>query len=127
MPKIKVLIIESHPAVQKALTTRLKADPDLDIVGTADDTGVSSHLIRKQQPHVVLYGIHNKSDKNIHQTAATIQNMTHNKTSVIVLAPYADTVEKDMLLKAGAKRYLLKHIDTHQLIQEIEDVAPASD
>jgi DNA-binding NarL/FixJ family response regulator len=51
-----------------------------------------------------------------------VHQLSSTATNIIVLAPYADAVERELLLNAGAKRYLLKHINSDQLIQEIEAV-----
>jgi CBS domain-containing protein/CheY-like chemotaxis protein len=44
-------------------------------------------------------------------------------TAVIVLTSYIDEAEREAALRAGARRYLLKEIDSDRLIAEIEAVA----
>jgi DNA-binding NarL/FixJ family response regulator len=72
------------------------------------------------QPDVVIFGLQNGSDEDLFQTAIAVRDMVKETPIVIVLAPYVDTVERELLLQAGAKRYLLKHINSMKLIHEIE-------
>ena len=49
--------------------------------------------------------------------------MVRCPAAVIVLAPYADEVERLLLQQVGVSCYLLKHIDSGRLIHEIEMAA----
>jgi DNA-binding response OmpR family regulator len=48
--------------------------------------------------------------------------LTGHPVGIIVLTSYADDDEHQAALEAGAKRYLLKHIDSASLTAEIEAV-----
>ena len=43
--------------------------------------------------------------------------------AVIILASYVDDFERALLLQAGARRYLVKDINSAELIAAIEEVA----
>jgi DNA-binding NarL/FixJ family response regulator len=118
--KIKILIIDKHEAVRRALRIRLSAPAQLEVVGTASDPAEALDHIRTFHPDVVVFGLQNGSDEDLFQTAIAIRNMVEEASTIIVLAPFIDSVERELLLQAGAKRYLLKHINSLNLIQEIE-------
>lgn len=118
--RIKILIIDRHEAVRRALRIRLSAPVQLDVIGTAADPREALEQMQISQPDVIVFGLQNGSDEDLFQTAIAVRNLVKETPIVIVLAPYIDTVERELLLQAGAKRYLLKHINSMKLIDEIE-------
>lgn len=127
-PKIRVLIVERHVAVRRALRKRLSATPDLDVLAAvADPTAAQPYLAYDADltttPDVILLGLQSGSDEELFATLQTVQQIARCPAAVIVLVPYADEVERLLLQQAGVSRYLLKYIDSYRLIQEIQAVA----
>ncbi len=118
------MIIDKHEAVRRALRIRLSVTDHLQVLGTFADPASAEKALRSEIADVVVLGLHSASDEELFSTALAIESLTHDSTVVIVLVPYADVMERELLLGAGAKRYLLKHINSNQLIHEIEAVAP---
>lgn len=118
--KIKILIVDKHEAVRRALRIRLSTPAQLEVVGVAADPVEALDHIGSTRPDVIIYGLQNGSDEDLFRTALAVRNMVEETPIVIVLAPYADSIERELLLQAGAKRYLLKHINSVMLIHEIE-------
>ncbi len=133
-PPVKVLIVEGHPAVRSALRQRLAATPQLDVVESVSDVAAalswletigmsrSLHL----EPDVIILGLQNGADSDLLDTLHEIRSLKNHPAAIIVLAPYADEVERVLLQTAGVKRYLLKHINSQQLIREIQKSAAES-
>lgn len=119
---IKVLIIDPHEAVRRALRIRLNVPRHLQVVGAVADPAAAVPYLLQEKPDVILLGLQNGSDEKLLQTALAVRELAKDTAVVIVLAPYADAIEREMLMQAGAKRYLLKHINSPQLIHEIESV-----
>jgi DNA-binding NarL/FixJ family response regulator len=126
--KIRLVIIEKHPAVRRALRGRLEAAPHLTVVADVSEPAAALPYLNPagfpekcdSSPEAVLLGLHNGPDEELFDTLKVVQKMAQCPTAVIVLAPYADEVERLLMQQAGASRYLLKYIDSHQLISEIE-------
>jgi DNA-binding NarL/FixJ family response regulator len=116
--QIQLLVIDEHPAVRRALALRLGSAAAIQVVGTADQ--ISNLDI--WHPDVVLLGLrsHHHSPQ---QAARVVRALVRQGAAVIILSPYADELEREQLLHAGACRYLLKNINTPELISEIEDVS----
>jgi DNA-binding NarL/FixJ family response regulator len=130
-PPIKVLIIEGHPAVRDALYKRLSATPQLDIIESVDDvpaalswmTTTDIPIDPHHSPDVIVLGLQNGTDADLLDMVHEVRSLTQYPAAVVVLAPYADEVERVLLQTAGVKRYLLKHINSQQLIREIQKAA----
>ena len=124
--RIRVLIINRHKAVRRALSIRLGVHNQLNVVGATADANQALAQMTLFRPDVIILGLQNGSDDELIQTVLAVRDMVARTAVVIILAPYVDAVERELLLQAGAKRYLLKHINSQQLIQEIESAASAS-
>lgn len=122
MEKVQLLIIDEHEAVRKALATRLSSNPSIDVVATIHNF-TQQNLGYDGPADVALYGLKSSSDADLDATIAVVEDLTCRGTAVIVLTSYADDIERELLLKSGAYRYLLKNINSHELIAEILEVA----
>jgi DNA-binding NarL/FixJ family response regulator len=120
MRKFRLLIIEEHKAVRQALQTRLRASPTIDVVDAiarlADDHLNGHH----PHPDIALLSVQRGNDRQLARTLDLVKRLVRTGTAVIVLTSYADEIERELLLQAGASRYLLKDVNTPQLIAEIE-------
>jgi DNA-binding NarL/FixJ family response regulator len=121
-PKIRVMICDGHEAVRAALRVRLSVPEHLEIIGVCSEPVEAVDLICTARPDVVLLGLHRSSDSEMARVVQFVSAMSSSTIYVVVLAPYVDAIEREILLDAGAKRYLLKHINSDQLIKEIENV-----
>ena len=123
MKKIRVLIIDEHPAVCQALAVRLDAAPSVDVIGSVCDLDEGMVSSRTLCPDVILLEIKGKCDDAVRSLWAVSCLVAQRQAGIIVLTSYLDEAERDGALKAGALRYLLKDIDTERLVAEIEAVA----
>jgi DNA-binding NarL/FixJ family response regulator len=122
MDKVQLLIIDEHEAVRKALATRLGSAPLIEVVATKHHLE-KGQICSDQPADVALYGLRSSSDMALDATIEAVRELTDQGTAVIVLTSYADDIERELLLSSGAYRYLLKNINSNQLIAEIMEVA----
>jgi DNA-binding NarL/FixJ family response regulator len=117
MTPTRLLIIDDHDDVREALKARLHAVNDVEIVGCTGcwQTGLQNAV--KLKPHVVLLEI-KRSDEQGMEALRCLTKQCPN-ISVVVLTSYPDADEKSIARRMGAVRYLLKDIDTPQLVREI--------
>jgi DNA-binding response OmpR family regulator len=78
-----------------------------------------------KRPDVVLLGLRTQDEL---RDTAPIQRLSSELAtfgaSLIVLTTYAVDEERMQIMDAGAKRYLLKNIDSRRLIAEINALVP---
>lgn len=123
MKKIRVMIIDEHPAVCRALTLRLDAVASVDVIGSVCDFEEGLACSQALRPDVILIEIKGKCDDMARSLRAISRLVADRPAGIIVLTSYLDEAERDHALKAGAVSYLLKDIDTERLVTEIEAVA----
>ncbi len=122
MEKVQLLIIDEHEAVRNALATRLSSNPNIEVVATIQNLN-QQNLNDSGSADVALYGLKSSSDADLDATISVVEDLTCQGTAVIILTSYADDIERELLLKSGAYRYLLKNINSNKLIAEILEVA----
>lgn len=122
MEKVRLLIIDEHEAVREALAARLSSAASIEVVATAQDT-LAPEFSRSGYSDVALLGLKSSSNMDLDATIDSVACLTQAGTAVIILTPYADDIERELVLHAGAYRYLLKDINSPQLISEIIEVA----
>jgi len=117
MTPTRLLIIDDHDAVREALDARLRAAAEVEIVGCTGCWRTGLRDAVRLKPDVVLLEI-KRSDM---QGLDALRSLTREcpYTSVVVLTSYPDAEEQAEALRVGAARYLLKEIDTPQLLREI--------
>lgn len=127
MNEIRLIIIEEHLAVRDALKVRLEASANLEVAAAHRSTAdwKACQQERENKADVVLLGLTSGRQRPLTTIIHDIKEFNGSGMAVVVLASLADDVEKELVLQAGARRYLLKDINSNQLIAEIEALAPS--
>jgi DNA-binding NarL/FixJ family response regulator len=117
MDRTRLLIIDEHRAVRQALVSRLQQTGKLEVVGSTGSAKEGLLQVEALRPNIVLLET-KRSDGTGLETCRRIAR-SHPPTTVIVLTSYDDEDERQAAYMAGATRYLLKDIDSSQLVSEI--------
>lgn len=116
---LRILLIEHHQGVRDALVIRLKSSPLVEQVIPATIGHASPSFVRGYHPDVILLGLPCLVRGGFSEVAARVQAWIDDGLSVIVLSSYASDEEREALIKSGVSRFLLKDINTPQLLDEI--------
>jgi len=117
MGQTRLLIIDEHKAVRQALVSRLQQTGQLEVVGSTGSSEEGLLQVEALRPNIVLLET-KRSDGTGLETCRRIAR-SHPSTQVIVLTSYDDEDERQAAYMAGASRYLLKELDSAQLMREI--------
>ncbi len=118
---IHILLVEDHRILREGLRAILDAQPDLAVVGEAEDGGKAIHQARELQPDVVLLDLSMprmnglEAIKGIKRVAAG--------TRVIILSVHKDGEYVQGALSAGADGYLTKDSSGDELATGVRSVA----
>ena len=127
MRKIRVLIIDEHPAVRRALKTLLDSSPEIAVMGVVDGIVEGEKLAQLIQPDVILLGLKSHVDNAAASFSQAVSRFNKLGSAILILSPYPDDVEQEMFYQAGASDYLLKDINSPQLIASIRQAIPSSE
>ncbi len=117
MSKAKVLLVEDHIVVRQGIKALLSDEPDLEIVGEADNGREALNLVSKLEPDVVLMDISMPGLNGIETTRQLRQNYANIK--VVILSMHANEEYVFQVLRAGASGYVLKQSDSSEVLTAI--------
>jgi len=118
---IRVLIVDDHAVVRQGLRMFLALDPDLDVVGDAENGSEALRLAKELHPDVVLMDMLMPVMDGVAATGAIRQALPD--TEVIALTSVLDDSSVVGAVKAGAIGYLLKDTNADELCRAIKAAA----
>lgn len=117
---IKIILADDHQIVRHGLRSLLSAEPDMEVVGEADNGRAVVRLVQEKSPHVVIMDI---SMPDLNGIEATRQILTENPgVKVIALSMHSDSLFVLNMFKAGAAGYLLKDCALEELVKAVRTV-----
>jgi two-component system, NarL family, response regulator NreC len=117
---IRILLADDHQLLREGLRLLLEKQPDIQVVGEAENGLVAIQLAAQLQPDVVIMDIHMPEIDGIQGARRILQEMPGVK--VICLSMYSNRSMVEDMLKAGATGYLLKECASQELAQAIRTV-----
>lgn len=117
----RVLIVDDHAIVREGLRALLDHSDSLEIVGEAADGTEALELAGRLRPDVVLMDL--KMPGLPAADAIRAIRAQFPATQVLVLTSYAEDVQVEAVLRAGALGYVLKNIVAADLVRAIATVA----
>ncbi len=120
MKRIAVLLVDDHTVVRQGLRALLQAEPDLEIIGEAEDGRQAVLLARKTPPDVVVMDVAMPLVNGLDATRQILRSVPSAK--VLVLTSYGDEECAAELMRAGAAGYLIKQTAADELAKAIREV-----
>jgi DNA-binding NarL/FixJ family response regulator len=114
---IRIIIADDHQIVRQGLRVLIEKEPDMEVVGEAEDGQTTVSLTKKLHPHVVLMDIKMPDLNGIEATRQILSELPDVK--IIALSMYPDQRFVMNMLKSGARGYLLKDSAFEELAQAI--------
>lgn len=118
---MRVLVIDDHPLIRRALAQLLAAQPDLVLAGDASSCDEGCALVLAMKPDLVLL------DLNFGKAATNGLHALHalrdagSDARILILTVSDDPADLAAAIRAGADGYLLKDADPEALLQGMRD------
>jgi NarL family two-component system response regulator LiaR len=118
--EVRILLVDDHPLVRRALRDILEKEPDFRVVGEAGNGREAVEMTAEQRPDIVIMDI---SMPVLNGVEATKQiKSAQPLTSVLILTVHTDVETIFSILQAGASGYLVKSIFGPEVIHTIRAV-----
>lgn len=114
---IRILIADDHAIVRSGLRALLRADPELEVVGEAEDGIETLRLADTLRPDTVLLDITMPPENGI-KTAQQLKEK-HPEIIVLFLTMHEDESLLHEALRTGAAGYVIKRAEESEIIQAI--------
>lgn len=119
MDKITVVLADDHTVVRQGLRILLSSEPDILIVGEAENGRQAVELTKKLLPDVVVMDIAMPVLNGLEATRQITRSVPSAK--VLVLSSYSEEAYVQQLTEAGAAGYLLKQTAAVDLLKAIRE------
>lgn len=118
--RVKILIVDDHPAVREALAGRIAQYDDLEICGEAEDIAEALQLAAEQNPDIIITDITLKEGDGI----GLIKRLKARdaRARILVWSMHSENLYAERALRAGALGYISKEQATQEIIDAIRQV-----
>ncbi len=117
---IRVLLVDDQGLIRQGLRALLELEPDLEIVGEAENGEQAINLVAEFHPDVVLLDIRMPIMDGVAATREIQKRFA--KTKILVLTTFDDDEYVSAALQNGAMGYLLKDTPSEELAVAIRAV-----
>jgi len=121
MEKLRILLAEDHRILREGLKRLIDEQPNMEVVGEADNGITAWQKTKELEPDIVLMDI---SMPRLNGAEATIKikELCPN-VKIVALTGHRASAYLNEVLKAGASGYVLKQAAIDELIEAIQIVA----
>lgn len=117
MPPVKVLLVDDHTLFRKGLSSLLRRQKGIKVVGEAGSGEEGIRLAQRTRPDVILMDLNMPHRNGIEATRA-IRDLLPG-ARIMMLTVSEDDENLFAAIKAGARGYLLKSIEPEPLVKAI--------
>lgn len=117
---IRIMVADDHGVLRAGLTTLLDAQPDMKVVGEADDGNAAIAMALETQPDIILMDISMPDMDGIEATKRIHQVTPQSR--VLILSLHEDSELIKEAIRSGARGYILKKALKEDLIRAIHEI-----
>ena len=117
---IKVIIVDDHPVIRRGLKQIIGDEPDMEVVGEAENAGECFSLVRKTDCSLIVLDI-NLPDRSGFDVLIQLKSEKPN-LPILILSVHPENKFASRLVKAGASGYLMKESAPAELVKAIRKV-----
>jgi len=118
---IRLLVVENQPLTRIGIRSVVSAEPNIELVGEADNAAHGFAEFKALRPDVTILGLHFPDSCSIDDLDNYF--IADPKAKIIVLAEHAGDAEISRALKKGAVGYICKDVSPDELLKAIRTVA----
>lgn len=122
---IRIVVAEDHQSLIDGIKLSLASQPDLEVVGEANDGEQLLEIVRLKQPHVVITDIRMPKCDGI--TATRLIKKEFPAVKVIAFSMFDQEQAAQQMRDAGASGYIMKNSSLKKLLEAIQSVAKGID
>lgn len=121
---IEVMLVDDHAIVRQGLRSILERDPAISVVAEASSSSECLAVLERVNPQVLLLDLKLSTSSDTEGLAlARILATRHPQIAVLVVTTFLDESLVMEAVRAGARGYVVKDVDTDALVRAIHDVS----
>ena len=120
-PAITVLLVDDHVLVRRGFRRLLEDDPEIRVVGEAEDGQQAVELAAELRPRVIVMDFALPSMNGAVAARQILRSAP--QTAILILSMHAEPAYVRTCLDAGARGYLLKNAMDLEMVSAVKQVA----
>lgn len=121
---VTIMLVDDHTMMREGTRRLLEEDPELKVVGEAQDGGEALSLYEDLRPHVIILDIAMKGLNGFGVAQALLREGERNSVpGILVLTAYDQPAYVQTMLKLGVKGYWLKSARGSEIRQAVHEIA----
>jgi len=118
---IKVFIVDDHPLFRSGAATTIGEEPDMEIVGEAEDAEGTMDAIHRLRPDVILMDIRLTGNVNGLELARRVR-MEAQDIKIVILTNFSNEPYIRAMMEIGVEGYILKDTPPDEVIGAVRMV-----
>jgi DNA-binding NarL/FixJ family response regulator len=118
---ISVALVDDEPLVRAGLVAIVDSDPELDVIGEAEDGAEAIDLVARTRPDVVIMDVHMPRLDGLEATKLMMAKQQPPRVLILTIFDSDDYVFE--ALRSGADGFVLKRAHPEELIRAVHTVA----
>ena len=118
--RFSIVIVDDHPIVRQGFEQLLEQEPDLRVLGGAEDAQGALELIRRQVPDVVLVDLSLKNSSGLELIKDLVA--LYPGIAILVVSLHDEDVYAERSLRAGARGFIMKAEATENVLTAVRQV-----
>ncbi|QHE71661.1 two component transcriptional regulator, LuxR family [Rhodococcus sp. WAY2] len=121
---VRLVLVDDHAILRQGLRSVLEREPDLEVVGEASTSGEALDVVGQVKPDVVLMDLKLSAASDYEGLVLCAQLSSANRgLGLLVLTTFLDEQLVVRAVQAGARGYVVKDVDTTELVRAIRAVS----
>ena len=118
--RCRIFLVDDHPLVREWLANLLRAQPDLDVYGQAEDARAALAAMDAQPADVAIIDLSLRHSSGLDLIKDLRER--HPATAIVVLSMHEEMFYAERALRAGALGYVTKRESTSHIVEAIREV-----
>jgi DNA-binding NarL/FixJ family response regulator len=119
--KITVLLVDDHALVRRGFRRMLEDDPEISVVGEANEGNEAVRLALELRPKVIVMDCAMPELSGIEATRRILEKFP--QAGILMLSMHAEETLVSQALQAGARGYVLKNAMELDLVRAVKSIA----
>lgn len=116
----RILLVDDHPMVRERLAEIIEREPDMHVVGEAEDRHAALDVVRLSSPDLVIVDLTLKNSSGLE----LIRDLRaqYPGIAILVVSMHDESLHAERVIQAGARGYITKQEATKNILLAIRTV-----